>query len=61
MKRKTFKDYFQDKIDKVPDWMATLRKIKSSKADLEGDPAEGGGKEDHQPTEKLSDGADYPL
>tara|TARA_R110000824_G_scaffold261421_2_gene450044 strand:- start:155 stop:334 length:180 start_codon:yes stop_codon:yes gene_type:complete len=52
---KKFKDYFQDKIDKVPSWLSTVRKFKKKKADLEGDPkeVESG---DHQSTERLGDG-----
>ena len=55
MKRKIFKDYFLDKINKVPDWMSTIRKFKKREAELEGDPEEVGSK-DHQPTERLGDG-----
>jgi hypothetical protein len=46
-----FKDYFQDKIDKEPPWADTLRKHKKPKAELDGDPTEEDGKEDHQSTE----------
>tara|TARA_R110002050_G_scaffold287370_1_gene438539 strand:+ start:400 stop:579 length:180 start_codon:yes stop_codon:yes gene_type:complete len=56
-----FKDYFQDKIDKEPPWADVLRKIRTRKAELEGDPEEESGNKDHETTEKLSDGADYPL
>ena len=52
---KTFKDYFQDKIDKEPPWADDFRKLKKPKADLEGDPTEEGGKEDHQSTETAND------
>tara|TARA_R110000824_G_scaffold150182_3_gene320669 strand:+ start:495 stop:668 length:174 start_codon:yes stop_codon:yes gene_type:complete len=48
---KKFKDYFQDKIEEEPSWAPTLRKLKKPKADLEGDPTEEDGKEDHQSTE----------
>tara|TARA_R110002020_G_C15895176_1_gene740481 strand:+ start:340 stop:525 length:186 start_codon:yes stop_codon:yes gene_type:complete len=61
MKRRTFKDYFLDKINKMPSWMSTVGKMKRSKAELEGDPVEGDGKEDHQSTEKLSDSSDSPI
>ena len=50
-----FKDYFQDKINEVPSWMSTIRKLKKRTAELEGDPEEEGSK-DHQPTERLGDG-----
>jgi len=48
---KRFKDYFQDKIEEEPSWADDFRKLKKSKADLEGDPTEEDGKEDHQSTE----------
>jgi len=48
---KRFKDYFQDKIDKEPSWADDFRKLKKPKADLDGDPTEEEGKEDHQSTE----------
>ena len=56
-----FKDYFQDKIDKEPSWAGAFRKLRKRTADLEGDPEEESGNKDHESTEKLSDGADYPL
>ena len=31
---KKFKDYFQNKIDKVPTWLAELRKLKKKKTDI---------------------------
>ena len=45
----------------MPSWMSTVGKMKRSKAELEGDPVEGDGKEDHQSTEKLSDSSDSPI
>ena len=48
---KKYKDYFQDKIEEDPSWMAAIKKFKKRKADLEGDPTEEDGKEDHQSTE----------
>jgi len=51
---KRFKDYFQDKIEKVPSWLGFLRKFKNKKTSLEGDAIEGGNK-DHQSTERLED------
>tara|TARA_R110002020_G_scaffold235703_1_gene447892 strand:- start:60 stop:239 length:180 start_codon:yes stop_codon:yes gene_type:complete len=56
-----FKDYFQDKIDKEPSWANVFRKLRKRKAELDGDPEEETGNKDHAATEKLSDGADYPL
>tara|TARA_R110001583_G_C5623059_1_gene406408 strand:+ start:1693 stop:1851 length:159 start_codon:yes stop_codon:yes gene_type:complete len=50
---KTFKDYFQDKIEGVPSWLSTLKKKKNINADLEGDPEEKGGDSNNKPTEKL--------
>jgi len=52
---KRFRDYFQDKIDKEPSWMGTIRKKKKIHADLEGDAEEESGNTDHQPTEKLEE------
>ena len=54
---KKFKDYFQNKIDKVPTWLAELRKLKKKKADLDGDPVDNESG-DHSSTERLGDGED---
>tara|TARA_R110000824_G_scaffold374429_1_gene564947 strand:+ start:2447 stop:2620 length:174 start_codon:yes stop_codon:yes gene_type:complete len=48
---KKFKDYFQDKIDKEPPWADDFRKLKKSKADLDGDPTEEGGEDAPKSTE----------
>ena len=52
---KKFKDYFQNKIDKVPTWLAELRKLKKKKTDLEGDAVDDTD-DSHQSTERLGDG-----
>jgi len=52
---KKFKDYFQNKIDKVPTWLAELRKLKKKKTDLEGDAVDYTD-DSHQSTERLGDG-----
>ena len=54
---KKFKDYFQNKIDKVPTWLAELRKLKKKKTDLEGDAVDDTD-DSHQSTERLGDGED---
>ena len=49
---KKFRDYFQDKIDKEPSWMSTIKKKKKIHADLQGAPDDDD-EEDHQSKEEL--------
>tara|TARA_R100000315_G_scaffold61317_1_gene39579 strand:- start:1665 stop:1868 length:204 start_codon:yes stop_codon:yes gene_type:complete len=60
-RKKKFKDYFQDKIDKEPSWADDFRKLKKKTAEFGSEPEEESGDQDPKATEKLSDSADYPL